>query len=119
MPQVDPKPETLYRWQDAVTEVKYATHEHLPPDIDPPGGWAVPPASVEGLNVVWKQYAAPSALIVRWQRLIYWVGLPEEDGTEFCVCGCPSGIVLESKPPKCSDCGQLTPVEDIEAERGR
>ncbi len=89
------------------------------PDIDPPGGWAVPPASVEGLNVVWKQYAAPSALIVRWQRLIYWVGLPEEDGTEFCVCGCPSGIVLESKPPKCSDCGQLTPVEDIEAERGR
>ncbi len=77
MPEVEPEPEILlYRWQDAVTRAQYADRAHfVPPAEKPPLGWAVSP----GLDGVWKPYAAPSALLVRWRRLIGWVGLPDDD----------------------------------------
>jgi len=80
MPEVEPESGILlYRWQDAVTKAQYAEHPHfVPPAEEPPSGWAVSP----GLDGVWKPYAAPSALLVRWRRLVGWVGLPDDDDTD-------------------------------------
>jgi hypothetical protein len=31
-------------------------------------------------------------------------GLDEHHDGAVCACGNPSGVILESKPPKCADC---------------